>query len=298
MTLGEKQYELGGVSFGLGLPIAVNGEGWQPGSATSRNQDLSLPSSDGIRFGKDYKAESVWAFSMHSDEMNEVDAWASVAELSKAWDAKETRLTSGAVLPLRYRVAGVTRRIYGRPRRWSIVPNNLSMSGRIDIEADFTAAHPLFFDDEEQTRTLNVGSAIEADSGFTVPFTPPWSSSPGNLESQSTITVGGEEDTPLVLKLTANGAPLNNPIVSVAGIFTVAINDTIEPGNPVTIDARPWARSITTAAGGGVEVSPRVTRLSKAWLPPGSHDVIFSGEDITSTATLLISWRGAYSSPR
>jgi hypothetical protein len=298
MTLGEKQYELGGVSFGLGLPIAVNGEGWQPGSATSRNQDLSLPSSDGIRFGKDYKAESVWAFSMHTDQDNEIDAWARVAELGKVWDAQDTRQTSGAVLPLRYCVAGQTRRIYGRPRRWSPVPTNLSMSGRIDIEADFTAAHPLFFDDAESTRTLNVGSAIETDSGWTFPTAFPFSSSPGNLTSQSTITVGGEEDTPLVMKLTAVGANLTNPIISVAGIFTIAINDTITPSNPVTIDARPWARSITSQAGGTVAVSPRVTRLSKAWLPPGNHDVIFSGTDITSTATLLISWRGAYTSPR
>lgn len=296
----EKQYDLGGLVFGLNSGgVEVDAEGFTPGDSELVTQDSAQPGSDGIRFGKDYRGSATWGFSLFTNAYTETDGWAMHSAFQQAWNARATRLTSGTAIPLRYCIAGQTRRVYGRPRRITPVVNTLSMSGRIPIEADFTVSYPLYFDDDEQVfGPKTIGVPLELDAGIVVPYIPPYISSIGTTTRQSTLNIGGDEDTPLMIKLAAGSAPLYNPIVSVDGKFTVAIEDTIVPGNPVTIDARPWVRSITTQAGGSVKVSPRITRLSKVWLPPGNHEFNFSGEDISSTATVTVYWRNARSSLR
>lgn len=294
MDLQEKQYELGGVVFGLDCPVEVKSNGWVPGTAAVRSQDVDHPTGDGVRLGKDYKGGATWSFSLFTNAQDEKSAWAALRELATVWDNEEIRTTSGAVMPLRYRVAGETRVVYGRPRRWTASPNNDSMQGKIEIECDFLVADPIVYSDVLQTKLIPIAPPLELDAGLLVPFIPPFNTAAGASVQESSVTIGGEISTPITL--TFNG-PVSDAAVRVGG-WTAALPDPVDPDNPVTIDGRPWVRAATTRGGAGVRVSPRVTRISKMWLPPGHHEVIFTGEDITSTASVLVSWREAYRTPR
>lgn len=299
MTLGEKQFEIGGVQFGLDSTIGLVDGGWSLGTPELQSQDAPNPNGDGVRFGKDRMGALVWSWSLFTNRATEEGAWATLNELDRVWNDPEVRLNPDAVVPLTYRVAGVERVVYGRPRRWTPTVDNRSLGGRIDVQCDFTIVHPLYFDTEEKHEgPWSIGAPLELDAGIPVPFIAPFISTAGETSRSTTLTIGGDVPTPVTLILTANGAPLFNPLVRVADYFTVAIKDTVQPGNPLTVDPRPWVRSIATQSGGTVRVAPRETRLVKVWLPPGQHEVIFTGEDISSTATLMINWRDAYGGPR
>lgn len=294
MDLQEKQYGIGNVIFGLGCPIEVKSTGWVPGTAALRTQDTDHPAGDGVRMGKDYKGSATWSFSLYTNESDETGAWAALAELAAAWDDEEIRTTSGAVVPLHYRVAGQARVVYGRPRRFTVTPNNDSMQGKIEIEADFIVADPIVYSDTMRTLIVPVAVPLELDAGLEVPFIPPFTTSAGASVRESSIRIGGELPTPITL--TFNG-PIADATARIGG-WVAALPDPVLVDDPVTIDARPWVRAATRGSGGGVRVSPRVTRISKMWLPPGVHEVIFTGDDPTSTASLLVSWREAYRTPR
>lgn len=299
MDLLDRQFDLDGLLFGRLTDIIVEREGFQPGTASLETADVPHPTTDGVHHGKDFRREGTWAFSFTIDGKDEEDAWRIYNELATVWDAEETRLAAGAVLPLRYCLAGKTRRVYGRPRRFT--PANLSMvhSGRIDIEADFTVSYPLFFDDaEQQFGPFIIGVPLELDAGIPVPFIPPFISDAGTTSSSSELIIGGEAKTPLVIEIKAVADQLSGSLVKVDDYFTAAFQEPVVPTNPVTMDARPWVREISTASGGNVAVVPRITRLSKMWLPPGGHELTFTGEDISSTATVTVRWRNAHKSLR
>lgn len=99
--------------------------------------------------------------------------------------------------------------------------------------------------------------------------------------------------TPIILEF----HDVEEPLVRI-GDWAAALIDPVLPGNPVTIDARPWVRAATQANGGGVRVSPRITRISKMWLPPGQHTVTFTGTSRSGAARVLVSWANAYRTPR
>lgn len=294
MVLEEKQFEVGGVAFGLDCPVRLKADGWNPGPAATRTQDVELPGSDGVRMGKDLKGGATWAFSLYTNGADEDEAWESLSYLADVWDDESIRLESEAVVPLRYRVAGRTRRVYGRPRRWTPTINNTSMGGRIDIEADFGLVSHLIFDDSGKSERISINPPLELDAGLEVPFEPPFDTSAGAAERESTITIGGRVSTPITV--TFEG-PVLNPSVRVGG-WTAQVLDYVFDDDPVTIDGRPWVRSATRRSGGAVRVSPRVTRISKMWLPPGTHEVVFTGDDLSGTAAVVISWHDAYRSPR
>lgn len=290
----EKQFELGGVTFGRDTEVEILGEGWTPGSAAIRTQDVDSPSGDGIRFGRDLRGSAAWAFSMYTNTDTEPEAWAALSRLAAAWSAEDVRTTPGAVTPLRYQIAGETRRVYGRPRRWTHSPNNLAMSGRIDIEADFATIDDLSYEDDEEVVNFDLLPPLETDAGLEVPFIAPFNTEAGASQRQSSVRIGGSVRTPI--KITFEG-PVTNPMVRI-GDWAAGIVGTVPTGDPHTIDARPWVRAATRANGGSAKVSPRITRISQMWLPPGEHQVIFTGEDLSGTARALVSWRNAHRTPR
>jgi hypothetical protein len=294
--LSEKQFDLDGLIFGLeSAGVEVESEGFTPGAPDLQTQDSPLPGADGVRFGKDSKGGATWGFSGFTNGKNETDGWRIFAEFAAAWDAKKVRETSRSAIPLRYSIAGQTRRVYGRPRRLTPIVNNLSLSGRIGIEADFYVSYPYYFDDVEQSISFSIGTPLDPAAGVIPPFIPPVITAAGATSASHEVWIQGDVPTPLVIKITG---PVEDPLVVAGDFFKAQVNGAVEKNNPVTFDARPWSRSATTKSGGSVPVSPRVTQLSRMWLPPGRHEITFTGNDITSTATLSVSWRNANSSPR
>lgn len=291
----EKQYELGGVRFGTGSPVEILADGFTISSAAARTQDVDNPTGDGVRFGRDYKGSATWGFSMYSNASNEEEAWDFVRPLATAWDAEETRLNSGAVVPLRYKLAGQTRIVYGRPRRWSAVYTNALMGGRIDIEADFATVDDRSYSDVENSVPISLLPPTDPTVGVVAPFLVPFSSGPGSSVRQSSIYIGGDTPTPIWLTFVGE---IDDAFVRAGDYWTAGLPDRVNEGNPVTIDARPWVRAATQSTGGGVRVNPRLTRISKMYLPPGYHELTFTGTDRIGNATALVGWRDAYKTPR
>lgn len=294
MTLSEKQFEIGGVTFGMECPISLVDGGWNIGGPELQSQDTRNSRGDGMRFGRDYHGPATWSWSLFTNRATEESAWAQVALLEKVWKDREVRLNPDVVVPLRYMVAGGTRTVYGRPRRFTATVDNKSLSGRIDIQCDFIIGYPVFFGDTEYIETITVNPPIDLEAGLEVPFVPPFSTSPGATERTYGITIRGDAPTPVRVEI---HGPIEAPYVSV-GDGVVSIRDTVAVDNPVTADPRPWVNSITTADGAGVEVAPRETRLSKLWLPPGDHAVVLRGFSTTGTASAVLRWQDAYETPR
>jgi hypothetical protein len=294
MTLGDKQFQIGGITFGLDAPIALVDGGWNMGTPETTTQDVSNPRGDGVRFGRDRHGSLTWSWSLFTNMETEEDAWAVASQLERVWKDRNTRLSLDTVVPLTYRLAGVTRVVYGRPRRFTPTVDNRSLGGRIDITCDFSLAYPAFFGETEHSQTITVNPPIDLEAGLEVPFVPPFNTSPGATERTYGITIGGEAPTPVRVEI--HGL-IEDPYVSV-GPAVVSLRETVTADNPVTADPRPWVNSITTANGGGVEVAPRETRLSNLWLPPGDHAVVLRGFSATGTATAVLRWQDAYETPR
>jgi len=291
-TLTEKQFELDGVVFGLNADVEVTN--WDPGTPATRAGDVENPTGDGVRFGRDFKGSATWNFSMFVNGENEDDGWEKLAALAEAWDGDWVREEPDRVVALRYRVAGKNRVVFGRPRAWTAVVNNASMSGRIDVEAQFVLVDHRIYGDEMHTQIVRLVAPLEEDAGLIPPFDVPFVSEAGSAEVEDGLTIGGRIATPIILTFLD---PIDQPAVRI-GDWTAALEEPVQEGLPVTIDARPWVRSATTSAGGGVRVSPRVTRISKMWLKPGHYPIVFTGNDPSGSASVLVSWREAFRTPR
>lgn len=289
----EKQLELGGVVFGMGTDIEIATDGFGPGGAVLRTNDTPLALGDGQRFGEEQRDGPTWRFDLFTNCNSEAEAWAALARLKAVWDGDDVRREAGPVLPLRYRLAGRTRTIYGRPRNWSLQVGSASLSGNIGATCDFATVSPLIFGDYH-SETFGFVQEFEPDAGWTMPVVFPFTSSAGVFERTTEIVVGGEKPTPVIVTFTG---PVSEAGVRI-GDWSAEIVEDVVAGNPVTLDARPWVRAATTSGGGGVKLSPRVTRLSKMFLAPGSYEVTLYGRATDSAATATVSWQDAYSSPR
>ena len=291
--LQDKQFELDGVVFGLFADIGVSD--WTPGSPGIRTNDVDNPTGDGVRMGRDLKGTATWNFSLFVDGEDEDDAWRILAALAEAWDGDWVRDEPDRVVPLRYKIAGQERVVFGRPRAWSAIVDNTSLSGRIDVEAQFVLIDHRIYDAQQCVFRIPVAVPLELDAGLDVPFIAPFTTSAGASVRESAIEVGGTTATPITI--TFEG-PIADAAVRIGG-WTAALVDPVPADNPVVIDGRPWIRSATYVSdGGGARVSPRVTRISKMWLPPGHHEIVFTGDDPTSSASVLVSWRNASRTPR
>jgi hypothetical protein len=300
--LEEKQYELGGVVFGLGCPIAVKEDGWSPGQPALRTADKERPVSDGIRVGRTRLGAATWGFTMFTTAQGEdgvadpeIAAWEAYSELADVWSGDEVRDTPETVMPLRYRIGGETRRVYGQPRRWQPTLNNLSLVGRIDVVADFTVVDPLVYDDDLQTHDVPVAPPQDTSGGLRIPFRVPARVARGAGTRQDRIQIGGSKPTPITLIF--NG-PIGAGATVKTELWTARLEEPVAGDDPVTIDASPWVRSATKRSGGGVKVSARTTHISKMLLPPGWHDISFTGSDPTGTASVTVAWRNARRSIR
>jgi hypothetical protein len=159
------------------------------------------------------------------------------------------------------------------------------------VAADFETADHLYYDDEIESKTIPIAPVAEPGVGVIPPFIPPFVSTGTNPTRLGEVIVGGKRPTPVWLVFTG---PVTNPKVISSTGWVAHIQDTVAAGDPVTVDARVWARSATRQSGGSVQMSPRITQISKLVLPPGSHTLTFTGTDPTGTASVTVNWRNAY----
>lgn len=294
-VLEDYQFELGGVVFGYGLPVHVDGEGFDPGTDEPETQDVFNGFTESFAFGVDSRQPAVWTWAAHTDfARNAVDAVAASTELNKAWlTAVDPRLP-GDVAALRYAFAGRTRVVYGRPRRFYSTKTNTMLYGVIDITAEFARADNLFYDDELQQITM--GLQPQQSLGFTTPIVFPLTTLTGAPPLGTTPVIGGDVPAPFIA--TINGptsGSVARPKLSTDS-WELELDVTIDAGESITINTYPWG--MRAVRSDGANISGRFTgksRLSRARLAVAGETIRFDAIDSSGTATATIAWRRAYS---
>lgn len=287
------QFELDGYMFGPGTDVTV--AEWTPVDADIRTQDQLTPRGDFRIFGTDYQTPGQWDFELSILRRTPEDALADLAPLRAAWESS-VRLTPQAVVAMRYRLAGRTRRVFGRPRRFSPVMSEL-VFGRVYAVADFALAEPWSYDDLEQSITLT-SEAVIPDTPNSFPFEFPflWGATEGSPR-HGQITVGGTRPTWLraVIEGPA-GTSLTDPYVIVAG-EVVQLRGAVPSGESIVVSSVPWERGIYRLDGSQAPVTlDPSSRLDQLRVAPGTHTISFGGIDNTGTASCQVAWRDAYTS--
>lgn len=292
--LQDAQFEIDGVPFGVDMPVMVDADGFNPGRAELLTSRAKIGGGDGVRPGIDFYGSATWSFRLVTNTDDEEQALEAYSRLAAAWPTEGVRLTPGRVSTLRYRLGGRTRVVYGRGGRWTPAVTNTLWSGALAAAADFETVDHLHYDDDVQTAVIPIAPVASGGTGTVLPVILPTAlgTSP-NGERVGEVIVGGERPTPVWLIF--DGPVSNAQVISSSG-WVCRIDDTVYDNDPVTVDARPFARSAVRESGGGVQLNPRVTKISKMYLPPGAHTLTFTGIDPTGTASVAVNWRSAHHS--
>lgn len=292
MELLDYQWELGGVVFGIDCPVDHETDvappplGW-------RTDDQPNPGGDGINMGADYIDPASWSFKLFTNCQNETDALAALMDLRKAWRGDAYRKEPGKATTLRYRLAGRTRVVFGRPRRFEHPWGAEYLYGKIPITADFQTVSDLFYDDFENW--IDVTFREPTTGGFVTPVTAPLQTAETGLSNGPFVfAVGGEQATSTMVDFVG---PLDAPGLEIDGEPYIQLKKDVPAGVTVTVDARPWVNSVLRSDGGGAAgmLSPR-SRMPKMLLEPGSHSATLLGSTPTGTGKAKIRWRPAYPS--
>jgi hypothetical protein len=284
------QFELLDYAFGRACPVIIDGEGgFDPGVAGWRTQDQPYPQGDGLMFGRDFLDGPTWAWSLGTNQIDVTSALATLAEFKTIWRADATRREPGAVLPLRYRLDGRVRRVYGRPRRLAHPPQNAILTGWIPITCDFVCADDRTYADV--TASASLGVTPSSQGGLTTPLVDPLTTVEPGAQSFGEFHSDGDASTWPVITFTG---PVANPYVLIDGM-RCGIRNWLPADKTVTIDSAPWARTaldeLGNSFGGRLD---RFTYLDRMELRPGDHSFIFGGASTTWAATATVEWRSAY----
>lgn len=290
--LAEGTYELDGLVFGEFQPVEV--QRFELGGADVTSGDAEVPGGDGRVFGYDYLGGRSLSFELCVNTDNGPAARAAWGELASRWRAPATRLTPRAVVPLRYRRHGApTTVVYGRPRQLDTVDESLLDRGRVELLGSFETVDDLFYDDIEQTITLDLLPQI--GEGLILPFTLPAVLAPLGDSDTTTLVNAGDADAWPVIEF---AGPITNPgIELVAHGVTVQLTTTLAYDQTATIDTRPWARTATRSDGASLAGYLAGPRLADLVVPPGPTEVRFTGQDMTGTSRCTIRLRSARSTP-
>jgi hypothetical protein len=296
-TLNEMQFELlptidatSGVVFGNGDAISVDENGFHPGSADWLTQDTANSTNGSTGFGRDRLTGPTWSWDMFVNREDTETALESLSTIATGWRMTEIRDTPGAVLALRYHIAGRTRRIYGRPRSFEGSPNNMILNGMMPFGADFKCVDAYHYDDLASGITLGLQTGSEG--GFIFPTVFPVTTLPVGIE-QSYAAVGGDADTYPVIRF--NG-PVEGPVIS-SPDWDISLNISLGADEYAIVDTRPW--SLSALKNGSSSVAGALGRrqwLSDVRLSPGQTQLIFRGSSIGDGATCEVTWNNAWNS--
>lgn len=284
----ETEDSSAGVPFGIGHPIHCAADGFDPGTSDWITQDTDNPYTGATMLGRDVRKGSTFTWSLFVNADSEETGAAALGQLANAWVGADK--LPGVVSVLRYAMAGRTRRVYGRARRWAQTLDNRILSGMIPITCDFQRVTPLFFGDGLESDTLDL--VAESTGGIVYPVVYPITSLPSG-SNEGEVFVGGSAKTYPVIRF--NG-PVTNPEL-ITSAWTLKLNTTILEDDWIEIDTRPWVMTVRRKSGASVAglVDPRLS-LSKIMLTPGNQSFAFRGSSVTMTATCVINRHAAYAS--
>lgn len=291
----DHQFELDGYLFGLGAELSVEASGFDPGDGTWVDQDGFAPTTGARMFGRDVLHGPTWSFSAFTDGSDEITALGILAAATTAWRAAAVRNTPGAFQTLRYALAGRTRRVYGRSKRFSAPPNNLILGGMVPVVATFDCVDALHYDDGETLISLTA-NASSGTGGLLPPLAEPLTTEMDVGPRQGSQVIGGDASTPAIITFFG---PSVNPWVTVNG-WKIQLLLNIGADQLVTIDTRPWVNTVLISGGGQngsrAGTLSRTSLLSKARLIPGPAFFAYGAIDGTGTSRVEVKWHTAWSS--
>lgn len=300
-------YELGygtdsRIVVGRGTPYYIASVNY--GDPELSVNDTYVPRSDGESFGRDFyggrtitfegnilTTRHPWKPSPSSDILMAQACLGYHEKLASAWDGYDIRQYPNKVIPLRLcDAAGRARRVYGRPRKF-VSTSGSARRGRIPFSMTFKSVDQLYYDDVESSQFIKivpdpVGGLIGDLIGDIFADSEGLNSRPVNIR--------GTHPSWVAFKI--NG-PIQNPDIEVVGQFRFKLLVDIASDMSVIVDPTPWQRQVRRVSDGAnyagkfTQSSPRLSSLR---LPPGGHEVILRGNDITKTASLIVTWRDAY----
>ncbi len=258
--------------------------------------DAPLPLEDGVRHGLDTEGAGSIQFQINVDtadlpvEQRYAANMEALGKLREVWRADAVRNRPGAIATLETVSAGRTRVVYGRPRRYAPGASRLTRKGHTPVLAEFVISDGRFYGLPAPTRTIT--SAVAPTGGIKTPLITPLTTVQFASSMSDLVVTGHALTWPII---TIRG-PISQPRVTIAGQFEFGLDMRLGDGEAVTIDPRPWARTMTMTGGGSVSgfVSRRSPRLSDMLLNPGAYDVTLGGVDATGLARVEIAHSPAY----
>ena len=294
-TLTEGQYDLDGYKFGtLADEVVLLESGVDWGQTGMRTQDVEEPLGDGVIFGRDFLAPPSWTFTLgarHPTDVNPV-----VARLAAAWRADAIRGVPNARSTLHYRQGGITKVVYGRPRRFAVeTPKVWNNDFRI-ITCDFQLASAIVMVAATNSLTLSlVRTSTATGLMFPVRFAATFGSSTDSRSGY--VTVGGSTPTPFVLRINgpSSGSATAFRVESVGGTDPWALDV------PVSLTSGQYVEIDTSTGVVLMNGSPASLQLGRdtnlaARLSPGTQEIVFTANDPSQSAAAVLTWRDAAAS--
>jgi hypothetical protein len=293
-TLMPGEFEFRGLRFGSwssGYQLKKGGFSESDTEIVTQDQDGDY--GDQLRFGRDRLGGKLytWELNISREGPNKwAEVEAALSQFESIWLETLTRHYPGRLDVLRLRTGSQARRLFGRPRRCSLIRED-ARRGVGKIVCDFQAVNNKSYDDIVQGHSLGVVPA--SLGGLLAPLSAPLTSA-STGQRAGYITIPGNSLTPIVIQF--NG-PSTNPRVSVPGYFTVGLNDTLKYDEQVLVETR-FGR--TSVMKGYASIAGKLTRdstpLDEVHLPPGTHELIYTATDITGTSSVDVAWYPARSS--
>ena len=287
----DYNFELNGVVFGIGQPVDMEENGFKPGDPDLASSRARNPTGHGTLPGRDFRGSATWAFDLFVNGTDPAGALATAATLRNAWWNERTEDTPGAFDVLRYRLAGRTRRIYGRAQHWTPTIGNGLLGGFVPITADFEQMDPFIYDDQEQSVSIGYYGTPPV-AGLEGPLESPLISDGGdNVVQLGVVNVAGER--PTWIEVEFHGSQIN-PWVTL-GSWRIELNDSVGTDDHVVIDPRPLARTVLRNGSGRVRIS-NTSRLAVMQLAPGRYTLGYGALSADGSAGVTIRWHNAYKS--
>ena len=299
-VLKEHQFEIlpsedaaDGFVFGIGAEVSLDEAGFDPGETTWQTQDGRNSRSGTDRFGRDVTEPRTWTWSSFVDREDVEGAVDTLERFSTAWAPHTLVEQTGANVALRYRLAGRTRRVIGRPRRFAAPPTNLILSGYVPVTHDFACVDSYTYDDEISNLQFGFVS-VASGGGVRFPSAFPLVTTPSTVGGGGAVGVGGTAKAYPTIRF--NG-PWTNPVLTTPD-WTLALKGSIPDGDWVEIDARPHVRTVLRSSGASAAdyLDTRTVWLEDLWFAPGTLPQVSLGGSAPDGANLNVTWRNTWNS--
>ena len=283
----DGQYALDGFLFGRAEDaVTVLTGGLDTPSYEIRNQDTPAPQGDSVFFGRDYLTPPTWTFTLAVKD--DVNVYPVLNNLAAAWRADSKRTTPGALSTLTYMRNGEPRRVYGRPRQFTVDHGDVIDHTFKLVTATFTLADNFSYSEMEHSLTLGLVETSQED-GLLFPADFPWEFVSDGFTRTGQITITASLPTPFIVAIAGpvTGQATNFSLRSTTG-WQMDFGTYLSAHGNIRVDTSTGDVRRNSATFGG---SIRQRADYRARLQPGPQELIFTANDPTYTTSATIRWR-------